>query len=159
MKYLYLREPTNEYKGTLYLLEGADKTKVKQVNLKTEKSPEIKVSIICQLVAEGGNLKDILLNKYLYREVEFFQLLKENPSWNIWYSQAQNIRNKMIVEETFKKLSDTDLSNSDVEGVTKMLKVLSDNIKKNEDNSGLKAVSYVQVYNSKALNKRGWDNY
>ena len=153
---MFVPESEGSLKGKLYTLEGQETTFLQKIDLATNTNLNIKMAVVCQLVAEGGNLDDILNRDWSFRKLQFYHLIDVNPVWKMLYTKAQNIRNLLIIEDTFKKVKEADLNATDTTNLTKVLKEIQQTIKNNDADTGIKSVTNAYIFQPKAVVDRGW---
>lgn len=117
---------------------------------------EYKICLVCQEVAKGRTLKDLLNQDWSWNEVDFFNLLRRRSEWEGWFNFAKGIRDKMLIEEMIAKIRVSNLDDDKIENILKLLRGIQEAIRRNEGDSGIRSITYAQVYQPKAVVDRGW---
>lgn len=132
-------------KGTLFEITNKGRKKIRSLELSSKTCPKIRGAVICQRVAEGSAITEIVKsNSWSPSEVEFFVWLKKHRELLDWYQDALRIRDQVTVDKTYSKLKNLDYgAGEQAEKVVGVLKELKDIMKK-RDTDGFK--DSIQVH-------------
>lgn len=160
MKFFYIPKSDNEFTaGKIYKLTKTGKVFVANIKLSEKTKLVYKISLICQLVAEGLTLHGITsIHNFLPLKLEFYNILEHHPEWKEWYIKAQDIRNKIMIDRTYEALKSNKalLEGKDIDKLLSILKAIQDAIKDNESHDGIRSLTNVEVFDIPILKKKGW---
>ncbi len=150
MKYYFkqsdiIDESATDLKGVLHEIteKGLKKIKALIVNSKTD--PKIRGAIICQKVAEGDAIVNIVKqNPWTPSAVEFFVWIKKHKQLLDWYQDALKIRDHIVIDKVYAKIKDLDYgADENIEKVTSVLNEMKKALKDKDKDTFKEA---IQIY-------------
>ena len=161
MKYYFEESTEDQFIGSLYEFTKNGKKLIKKP-YKLSKLSDIKIvlGVMCQKIAEGASLINICSVGEPYpRKFEFYYWVNSDPQVKVWFNQAKIQRNHIVIEQFYKQIENSkELSESSVKSVLEVLRKISTELKRDDDDTGVKTIVNTYLWDEGTIGEHFEDN-